>query len=69
MALINIICVFPLHTHTSLKRCFLYVSTFTFIRKEIIDNDFIFGYVCKFQYTVKSNAYFFHVSFLETCKS
>ena len=68
MALINTIYVFALHTHF-IKKVFFCVSTFTFIKKEIVDEDFTFGYVCKFHYAVKSNAYFFHVSFLETCKS
>ena len=48
--IITNILVFALHT-----RCF-YVSTFTFVTKEIVDKDFKFGYVCKFQYAIKSTA-------------
>ena len=40
-----------------------------FIRMEIVDKDFKVGFVSGFQYAVKSVSYFFHVSFLETCKS
>ena len=36
---------------------------------KIVDKDFKVGFVSGFQYTVKSVSYFFHVSFLETCKS
>ena len=36
---------------------------------EIVDKDFKVGYVSGFQYAVKSVSYFFHESFLETCKS
>ena len=36
---------------------------------EIVDKDFKVGFVSGFQYAVKSVSYFFHVSFLETCKS
>ena len=36
---------------------------------EIVDKDFKVGYVSGFQYAVKSVSSFFHVSFLETCKS
>ena len=51
----------------------LYVLNFTFIRMEIVYKDLKVGYVsgCQyaFQYAVKNVSYFFHVSFLETCKS
>ena len=47
----------------------MYVLSFTFIRMEIVDKDFKVGFVSVFQYAVKSVSYFFHVSFLETCKS
>ena len=36
---------------------------------EIVDKDLKVGFVSGFQYPVKSVSYFFHVSFLETCKS
>ena len=36
---------------------------------EIVDKDFKVGFVSGFQYAVKSVSYFFHLSFLETCKS
>ena len=36
---------------------------------EVIDKDFKVGYVSGLQYAVKIVSYFFHVSFLETCKS
>ena len=51
-----IIFYFSHYTQASTKRSFLYVSTFTFITKEIVDKDFKFGYVCKFQYAIKSTA-------------
>ena len=52
----HIIFYFSHYTQASTKRSFLYVSTFTFITKEIVDKDFKFGYVCKFQYAIKSTA-------------
>ena len=60
------------HTHysTGFKVLLIYF-TFTFIRMEIVNKNFKVGYVSgydMFQYTVKSVSYFFHVSFLETCK-
>ena len=48
---------------------YLYVLTFTSIGMEIADKDFKVGYVSRFQYAVKRVSYFFHVSFLKTCKS
>ena len=36
---------------------------------EIVDKDFKNGFISVFQYAVKTVSYFFHVSFLETCKS
>ena len=48
---------------------YLYVLTFTYIGMEIADKDFKVGYVSRFQYAVKRVSYFFHVSFLKTCKS
>ena len=36
---------------------------------EIVDKDLKLVYVSGFQYAVKSVPYFFHVPFLETCKS
>ena len=59
------------HTHIIQKvlKFYLYVLTFTFIRMQIVEKDFKVGYVSGFQYAVKSVSYFFHVSFLETCKS
>ena len=36
---------------------------------EVIDKDFKNGFISVFQYAVKTVSYFFHVSFLETCKS
>ena len=36
---------------------------------EIVDKDFKVGFISGFQYAVKRVLYFFHASFLETCKS
>ena len=43
-------------THKLQPKGVFNVSTFTFITKEIVDKDFKFGYVCKFQYAIKSTA-------------
>ena len=40
-----------------------------FITKEIVDKDFKFGYVCKFQYAIKSTAYFLHVFFFRLVRA
>ena len=36
---------------------------------EITDTDFKNGFISTFQYVVKSASYFYHVAFLESCKS
>ena len=36
---------------------------------EITDTDFKNGFISMFQYAVKSVSYFYHVAFLESCKS
>ena len=58
-----------IHIIKKVLKFYLYIFTFTFIRMETVDKDFKVGCVSGFQYAVKCVSYFFHVSFLEACKS